>query len=118
MNEDELDKYGGPDEPEDVETTANLRPIDDYDWLPELEAKIWEKHKLRPEDIEACFSDPDPKGKVREAGKGKYILLSHSSHGRYLFIVFAYKTVDNRRIARIISARPMGKKELQLYRRK
>ncbi len=83
-----------------------------------LEEKIWRKHKLLPEMIEACFYEPDPKSKVRNVGGGKYILYTHSSSGEYLFIVFAYKIVENWRFVRIISARPMEKAERALYRSK
>lgn len=104
--------------PAEAEDAGNLLLFDDFDWLPELEEKIWTKHKLLPEMIEECFYEPDPKGKIREAGRGKYILYTHSPSGTYLFIVFVYKIVQNWRLIRIISARPMGKKEREIYRRK
>src|SRR5438105_896501 len=92
------------DEPEDTDVAPYLQSFDDFDWLPELEDKIWKKHSLRPEDVEQCFWEPDPKGRLRAIEDDKYLLYCHATSGMYLFIVFAYKTVWNWRFVRIISA--------------
>lgn len=105
-------------ESENIDAAPYLQPFDDFDWLPELEDKIWKKHNLRPEDVEECFLEPDPRGRVRGTEESKYILYCHAQSGMYLFIVFAYKIIRNWRFVRVISARPMDKDERSFYKRK
>ncbi len=86
--------------------------IEDFDWLPELEQKILVKHGVLRNEVEECFFEPGYKI-FRSAGE-KYELLSRSSSGRYLFVVYAWKG----KLVRIISARDMTRRDRILYNRK
>ena len=86
--------------------------IEDFDWLPELEEKILVKHGVARAEVEECFFERGYK--ILRSAAEKYELLSRSSAGRYLFVVYAWKGT----IVRIISARDMTRRDRILYNRK
>ena len=87
--------------------------FDDFDWLPELEEKITAKHGLESYEVEECFFDPQLK--FRSAHDDKYYLYGRSDAGRYIFVVFAFKSRSGKRYVRPISARTMTEKERKYY---
>lgn len=86
--------------------------IEDFDWLPELEEKILVKHGVTRSQVEECFFEPGYK--ILRSENSKYQLLSQSADGRYLLVVYAWRS----RLIRIISARDMIDRERKYYRQK
>ena len=90
--------------------------IEGYDWDKHNTEKILHKHGVLPMECEeALLGDvivvPDEKHSSIEQ---RYNALSATFAGKMLFIVF---TIRNKKI-RIISARPMNKKEREVYNEK
>lgn len=92
----------------------DIGEFDGFDWDEGNLHKNWEKQRVSNiECEEAFFNTPlllhdDPKHSTMEP---RYYALGQTSAGRGLFIVF---TVRDTQI-RIISARPMNRKERQVY---
>ena len=90
--------------------------IEGYDWDKHNTEKIAQKHGVLPMECEeALLGDiivvPDEKHSAIEQ---RYNALSTTFAGKMLFIVF---TIRNEKI-RVISARPMNKKEREVYNEK
>lgn len=92
--------------------------IQDIVWLDIFIEKIWEKHKVTPEEVEEVFKNK-PKIYFAEKGKFKgenvYSATGQTDSGRYLIVFFIYKM--NRK-ALILSARDMDLKERKRYAKK
>ncbi len=92
--------------------------INDIVWLDEVVEKIEHKHQVHKEEVEDVFSN---RPKYRKAQKGRYegedlyYAYGRTDSGRYLFVVFIYKTTSN---ALILSAKDMEDDERRLYARK
>lgn len=86
--------------------------IDGFIWLEWVIEKLAEKHHVEPQEAEDVFFDA--LCKVRKASSGKYLLYGQSSSGRYLFIVFAWKSQQ----VQVISARDMTAAERRYYGQK
>ena len=92
--------------------------IYDFVWLDEVVEKIEREHRVYKEEVEEVFYNgpryrKGPKGKHR--GEDLYYAYGRTDSGRYLFVVFVYKTNKN---ALIVSARDMDDGERRLYARK
>ncbi|MDQ2808290.1 MAG: BrnT family toxin [Chloroflexota bacterium] len=89
-----------------------LEQADGLDWIEEIVEKLSRKHNIQPYEVEECFDQL--KYKIRTGRNNTYYLYSQSHSGRYLFIVFVWRT----RLIRVISARDMDPQERVQYRRK
>jgi uncharacterized DUF497 family protein len=87
-----------------------------FDWDEWNSGKIWEKHRVTPEEAEEVFfHDPfvlrgDRSHSVQEK---RYGVLGQTGRGRRLFVVFTLRI----RQIRVISARDMNRRENEEYRR-
>ena len=87
-------------------------------WLPEIEDKLLHKHSVLVREVEeVLFGNPH----VRFVEKGHrededlYAAYGQTEEGRYLMVFFILKQA---RLALIISARDMDRKERRLYGRR
>ena len=87
-------------------------------WLPEIEDKLWEKHRLTvAETEEMLFSEHH----IRFVEKGHrhdedlYAAYGQTEAGRYIIVFFVLK---RGRQALVISARDMDGKERKTYGRR
>lgn len=92
--------------------------IDDFIWLPDIVEKIAVKHSVSQDEVEEIFFNR-PSFRFLESGyvKGEdvYSAAGQTDSGRYLLIIFIYKSSN---IALIISARDLDKNERKRYERK
>ena len=92
--------------------------IDDFLWLPDIVTKIWVKHHVTQEEAEEIFFNR-PRFRFVESGyrRGEdvYLVAGQTFGGRYLIVFFILKPG---RIAFILSARNMDRKERRRYERK
>lgn len=85
-----------------------------FDWDAANATKIWERHRVTPSEAEEVFSGrvvlqaDDPAHSLDEP---RYRILGETRAGRGLFIVFTIR----REAIRVVSARPMNRKERTLY---
>lgn len=87
-----------------------------FEWDEWNSGKIWERHRVSPEEAEEIFFH-DPfvlRGDaIHSTSEKLYGVLGQTGSGRRLFIAF---TVRKKHI-RVISARDMNLKEIREYRR-
>ena len=87
-------------------------------WLRNVVDKLVIKHHVETDEVEEVLIGK-PKFRFVEkgerAGEGVYMALGQTEAGRYLTILFIYKTSKE---ALILSARDMAEKERRLYGRK
>lgn len=92
----------------------NLPDAVAFQWDEANEEKIWVKHRVSKEEAEDTFYDTkriffdDIKHSKQEK---RYIILGKTKKRRVLFVAF---TLRNKKI-RIVSARPINRKEVALY---
>jgi len=92
----------------------DLSLLDGFEWDIGNLTKNWERHQVSSVECEEVFLNmplllvDDPQHSSAEM---RYYVLSQTNAGRVLFIAF---TVRNTKI-RVISARPMSRKERQVY---
>ncbi len=92
--------------------------IDDFIWLPDILEKILVKHHVSQDEVEEIFFNrPHFRFVERgnQQGEDVYLAVGQSDGGRYLIVFFIYKS---KRVALILSARDMDKKERRKYERK
>jgi hypothetical protein len=90
--------------------------IDGIIWLEDVERKIWEKHRVQPDEVEAVLeSDPHVLFVERgfRQGDDVYAALGRTSGGRYLIVYFVHK--PRTREALVVTARGMTRKERRQY---
>jgi uncharacterized DUF497 family protein len=87
-----------------------------FDWDEWNSGKIWERHRVTPEEAEDVFFR-DPFVVKADAGHSatetRYGVLGQTAKGRRLFVAFALR----RKFVRVISARDMNQKEDREYQR-
>ncbi len=91
--------------------------IIDFDWDSGNRGKNLKKHGVTDEESEEAFFDTEKKilrDPLHSNTEERYILLGQTKQKKILFIVF---TKRKHRI-RIISSRPLNKKEKHLYEKK
>jgi len=87
-----------------------------FDWDDANAAKIWSTHEVSPMECEQAFFNlplvaaNDERHSDAEA---RYYVLGQSDAGRRLFVVVTVR--DD--LLRVISARPMSRKERKVYER-
>jgi hypothetical protein len=92
--------------------------IDDFIWLPDIVEKLYVKHHVTIDEAEEIFFDR-PRYRFIESGhregENVYSGCGQTESGRYLIIVFIYKSSN---MALILSAHDMDKDERRRYERK
>jgi uncharacterized protein len=94
----------------------DFEAISGFDWDSGNRDKNWQKHAVTNSECEQVFFNlpllfhPDPSHSQSEA---RYFILGQTDSGRRLFIAF---TTRNDKI-RVISTRPMSRKETDIYER-
>ncbi len=87
-------------------------------WLTAIVDKLATKHHVTTHEVEELFNN-NPKFRFVERGKQKgedvYMALGQTDAGRYLTVLFIYKTTSE---GLILSARDMAYKERKQYDRK
>jgi uncharacterized DUF497 family protein len=87
-------------------------------WLRDVVDKLSAKHNVEVHEVEEVFNNW-PQFRFVERGKRQgedvYLALGQTGAGRYLAVLFIYKTTKE---ALVLSARDMAKKERRLYGRK
>ena len=87
-------------------------------WLTNVIDKLAVKHRVETFEVEEVL-EKNPRFRFVEKGDRKdenvYMALGQTEAGRYLTVLFIYKTTKE---ALILSARDMAKKERKMYGRK
>jgi uncharacterized protein len=92
--------------------------IKGYIWREDVVDKLWWKHNVTVEEVEAIFVN---RPRIEKIEKGHfhdedvYAALGQTNAGRYLMVIFIYKR-DSR--ALIVTARGMTSQERKRYGRK
>lgn len=79
--------------------------------------KNWQKHRVATQEAEEIFFDQNKKAfkdRLHSGDEGRFRIIGRTKKSRLLFVVF---TIRNDKV-RIISARDINKKEVQLYEEK
>ena len=88
-------------------------------WLPEIEEKLYDKHRVLVEEVEEVLFDNDPHIRFAEKGhregENLYAAYGQTAAGRCLIVFFVLKEDG---AALVISARDMERKERRLYVRR
>lgn len=87
-------------------------------WLPEIEDKLWEKHRLSPvEAEEVLFGRPHVRFVERghQQDEDLYAAYGQTESGRYVMVFYVLKRGGR---ALVISARDMDNKERKVYGRR
>lgn len=86
----------------------------EFQWDEGNRTKNWEKHRVSCEEAEQCFFNPHilVADEAHSLAENRYFLYGTTNEKRLLTIVF---TVRDRQLVRIVSARPMHKKEKRFY---
>ncbi|KCZ70508.1 hypothetical protein ANME2D_02528 [Candidatus Methanoperedens nitroreducens] len=87
-------------------------------WIEKFVSKIRQKHNIAIEEVEEALNSNALFRRVkrgRVSGEDVYVAYGQTRDGRYLFIVFIYKSSNT---ALIISARDMTFKERKYYNAK
>lgn len=70
------------------------------------------RHRLTPEEVEEAVFEGD--STILKGREKRYVILSRTGSGRYLFIVVAFKMKGR---VRLITARDMDEKERRYYKK-
>jgi len=92
--------------------------IKGYIWREDTVDKLWWKHHVAIEEVEAVFTNRPRVEKIergRLQGEDVYAALGQTEAGRYLTVIFIHKQ-DAR--ALIVTARDMTNQERKRYGRK
>lgn len=92
--------------------------VEEIIWLDAIIEKLALKHRVDPDEVEAVLRNR-PKFRFVEKGEREgedvYLALGRTDAGRYLAVLFIYKSSAQ---VLILSARDMADKERKLYGRK
>ncbi|MCU0502131.1 MAG: BrnT family toxin [Anaerolineae bacterium] len=87
-------------------------------WLPQIEDKLFSKHRVSVDEVEEVLFDGQPHIRFVEKGhtQGENLYSAHgqTTGGRWLVVFFIVKGEDE---ALVISARGMERKERRSYAR-
>jgi uncharacterized DUF497 family protein len=92
----------------------DLNTLDGFEWDKGNLTKNWDSHQVSVAECEQAFFNlplllhDDVKHSMQE---WRYYILGKTNAGRLLFIAFAVRSAK----IRVISARPMSRKERQIY---
>ena len=93
---------------------AGSEDVNGFDWDAGNRGKSLKKHGVTDHESEEVFFDEKKKIFTDELHSGveeRYILLGQTKQMRMLFVVFTKR----KNMIRIISSRPLDRKEKQLY---
>ncbi len=82
-------------------------------WSQTVVDKIWEKHRVSPEEVEEAIFDDEPI--CLKGPSNLYWVYGQTVSGRYLFIVLRKKNRGAQ--YKVISARGMQDKEKRYYKK-
>ena len=88
-------------------------------WLEQYVEKLEVKHGVSPEEVEELFTKRPKIRKVQKGftiGEDVYRAIGQTNFGRYLFVIFIYKSARQEVLA--VSARTATKKERKSYGKK
>jgi uncharacterized protein len=90
--------------------------VSGFDWDDGNHQKVL-KHGVTRSDIEQVFmSEPFVEPDLRHSDfEERYRAVGQTAIGRYVFIVFTFRLLNNRSLIRPISARFMHQKEIKAY---
>lgn len=91
--------------------------IEDFLWLPDIIEKLITKHRVTQDEVEEIFFNRPHFRFVEkgyQSGEDVYFVAGRTDGGRYLIAFFIRK---EKRVALILSARDMDKKERKFYER-
>ena len=97
-------------------TPELFRGITGFDWDQGNSAKVWMRHSVMQAEAEQVFVNRPlvvgdaPKHPAKET---RYFALGRSDAGRHIAVVFTFRGS----LLRVISARPMSRKERRVYAR-
>jgi len=89
-----------------------------FDWDEGNSTKSWFKHRVSKEEQEESFHDKNSsiiQDKKHSLIEKRFLHLGQTKKKRKLLIAFTIRKVDGKMKIRLISARPMNKKEVRLY---
>ena len=87
-------------------------------WLPEIEDKLWEKHRITVVEVEeVIFGEPHVRfvEQGHQQDEDMYAVYGQTEAGRYIIVFFVLKRGWQ---ALVISARDMDRKERKTYGRR
>lgn len=90
------------------------KEIFEFEWDKGNMEKNWIKHKVKNQEAEEAFFDEDKVtflDSVHSGVEERFRIIGTTRKGRILFVVFTKRETK----IRIISARDINKKEVQLY---
>jgi uncharacterized protein len=92
----------------------SFNEITGFVWDSANRDKIFHKHSISTDECEGAFLEPQRQfypDIAHSHSETRHIVVGKSNRGRILYIAFTLR----KHIVRIISARPINKKELYLY---
>lgn len=86
----------------------------EFQWDAGNKTKNWEKHHVSCEEAEQCFLNPHViiSDLAHSQNEARYFLFGQTNEYKKLTIIF---TVRHKKLIRIVSARPMQRKERKFY---
>ncbi|MEN6520251.1 MAG: BrnT family toxin [Armatimonadota bacterium] len=88
--------------------------IDEFHWINWIVDKLADKHGVDTEEVEDALLNDDPAPFVWKKGDRYLALAQDEDGGEYLFIVF---DMESGNIARVITARPMDRREKSRFKK-
>jgi uncharacterized protein len=85
-----------------------------FQWDSGNSAKIWERHRVSPEECEQTFMNQFyamPNGEHTTAEETRFKIFGETQAGRYLSVIFTIRGD----LIRVISARDMNRRERRMY---
>lgn len=99
-----------------IYSMVDLERIEGFDWDEGNAAKNIEKHQVSRSEAEQIFFN-DPLGVsedvVHSVGEPRFHALGRTDTGRLLHVTFTLR--NNAKLIRVVSARPMNRKERARY---
>ena len=98
----------------ELDITRLLKTIEGFEWDKGNIEKNWKKHRVSQKESEQAFFNLSRiviKAKRQSRTEKRYLLLGKTTNRRELSVIF---TIRNKTI-RVISARPMSRKERRIY---
>ncbi len=83
-------------------------------WTQEVVDKVWQKHKVNPEEVDEAVIDDE--AICHKASGRSYCVYGQSLSGRYIFVVLGGMRQKGQ--FKVITAREMQDKEKRYYRKK
>jgi len=93
----------------------------EFDWDEGNRTKSWIKHRVSAKEQEQAFFIKKKiviEDKKHSEKERRFLLYSKTHKGRRIIIAFTIRRVDEKEKIRPISARPMNRKEAELYEEK